>query len=221
MSARENILRNIREANSVGNREDAIARSAERREVVLSKLTARERGPLPSMNWEPVPRFKERCLAMMSTVDTAASLADVPQAVAAYVKEKNLPASGACWPEFASLDWAGAGLTIAVRPSNGDDKLGITGAYCALAENGTLMLLSGEHTHATTSLLPENHIAVVPASRIVHSMEDAWDLLRRERGTLPRQVNFVSGPSRTADIEMTLVLGAHGPFRVHVIILSS
>ena len=221
MSARENILRNIREANSVGSRDDAMAQSAERREVVLSKLTARGRGPLPAMNWEPVPRFKERCLAMMSTVDTAASLADVPQAVAAYVKEKNLPASGVCWPEFASLDWTGAGLTIAARPSNGDDKLGITGAYCALAENGTLMLLSGEHTHATTSLLPENHIAVVAASRIVRSMEDGWDLLRREHGTLPRQVNFVSGPSRTADIEMTLVLGAHGPFRVHVIILSS
>ena len=221
MSARENILKNIRGANSVGNREDAIAQSAARRKVVLSKLTARERGPLPAMNWEPVPRFKERCLAMMSTVDTVASLADVPQAVAAYVKERNLPASGACWPEFGALDWAGAGLSIAARPSNGDDKIGITGAYCALAENGTLMLLSGEHTHATTSLLPENHIAVVPAPRIVRSMEDAWDLLRQEHGTLPRQVNFVSGPSRTADIEMTLVLGAHGPFRVHVIILSS
>ena len=220
MSARENILKNIRGANSVGNREDAIARSAARRTVVLSKLTARERGPLPAMNWEPVPRFKERCLAMMSTVGEAAAPAGVPQAVASYLAEKHLPTNGVCWPEFAALDWAGSGLTIEARPSHGDDKLGITGAFCAIAENGTLMLLSGEHTHATTSLLPENHVAVVAASRIVRSMEDAWDLLRNERGALPRQVNFISGPSRTADIEMTLVLGAHGPFRTHVIVVA-
>jgi len=152
-------------------------------------------------------------------VDEVRTLADVPRAVAAHLKENNLPTRGACWPEFAELDWAGAGLGIEARPSHGDDKLGITGTFCALAENGTLMLLSGESTHATTSLLPENHVAIVPVSRVVRTMEDGWDLLRRERGSLPRQVNFVSGPSRTADIEMTLVLGAHGPFRVHVVLV--
>jgi L-lactate dehydrogenase complex protein LldG len=216
MSARDNILRRIREANG---RESGA--STKERETALARLVARERGPLPTMDWETLPHFRERCLAMMSTVDEVASLADVPHAVAAYLKQKSLPTSGACWPEFAGLDWAGAGLSIEARPSNGDDKLGITGTFCALAENGTLMLLSGEDTHATTSLLPENHMAIVQASRIVRSMEDAWDLLRGERSSLPRQVNFVSGPSRTADIEMTLVLGAHGPFRVHVIIVGT
>jgi L-lactate dehydrogenase complex protein LldG len=215
MSARDNILRRIREANG---REGGT--SATEREAILARLDARERGPLPTMDWETVPRFKERCIAMMSTVDEVGSFAEIPRAVASYVKQKNLPAGGACWPEFAQLDWAGAGLGVEARPSNGDDKLGITGVFCALAENGTLMLLSGENTHATTSLLPENHIAIVPASRIVRTMEDGWDLLRREHAGLPRQVNFVSGPSRTADIEMTLVLGAHGPFRVHVILLN-
>jgi L-lactate dehydrogenase complex protein LldG len=214
MSARDNILRRIREANG-----SEAGTGAKQRDAILARLDARGRGPLPTMDWAPVPRFKERCIAMMSTVEDVASLAEVPQALASYLTKQNLPTSGACWPQFAELDWAGAGLAIEARPSHGGDKLGITGAFCALAETGTLMLLSGENTHATTSLLPENHVAIVSASRIVRTMEDGWDLLRRERTSLPRQVNFVSGPSRTADIEMTLVIGAHGPFRVHVVVV--
>jgi len=215
MSARDNILQRIRAANG---RTGAL--TAAEREAALATLRAHPRGPLPNMSWELLPRLKERCIAMMSSVAEVASLAQVPQAVAKYLTGNKLPQRGVCWTQFADLDWAGAGLQIAARPANGDDKVGITGTYCALAENGTLMLLSGQDNHATTSLLPDNHIAIVPASRIVRAMEDGWDLLRREYGSPPRQVNFVSGPSRTADIEMTLVMGAHGPFRVHVIIVA-
>lgn len=215
MSARENILQRIRTANG---RTEAL--TVPDREAVRAKLRAHPRGPIPSMNWELLPRFKERCLAMMSSVAEVKSLADVPKAVAKHLNENKMPLSGACWPEFANLDWAGAGLRIVARPANGDDKVGITGTYCALAENGTLMMLSGQDTHATTSLLPDHHIAIVASSRIVRAMEDGWDLLRREHDSLPRQVIFVSGPSRTADIEMTLVMGAHGPFSVHVVIVS-
>lgn len=214
MSARENILKRIRAANGKPG-----GATAQEREAVVARLRAHVRGPLPSMDWEPLPRFRERCIVMMSTVDQIDSRAQLPQAVAKYLRENNLPPRGVCWTEFADLGWSAAGLDLQVRPSNGDDKVGVTGTFCAIAENGTLMLLSGEHTHATTSLLPETHIAVVPASRVVRAMEDGWDLLRKERGDMPRQVNFVSGPSRTADIEMTLVMGVHGPFRVHVIVV--
>ena len=99
--------------------------------------------------------------------------------------------------------------------------MGITGCFCAVAETGTLMMCSSPDTPATVSLLPETHIAVVPASRILPYMEDAWDLARKELGTLPRAVNFISGPSRTGDIEQTIVLGAHGPYRVHLVIVES
>ncbi len=215
MSARENILKRIRAANG-----KTAPATAQEREAVVARLHAHARGPLPSMNWDPLPRFKERCIVMMSTVDQVESRAQLPQAIARYLRENNLPARGVCWPEFSDLGWTAAGLEFEVRPSTGDDKVGVTGTYCAIAENGTLMLLSGEHTHATTSLLPETHIAVVPASRVLRAMEDGWDLLRKEHGDLPRQVNFVSGPSRTADIEMTLVMGVHGPFRVHVVVIS-
>jgi L-lactate dehydrogenase complex protein LldG len=216
MSARENILRRIRAANG----REAGAATEQQRIAILEKLAERTRGPLPTMDWEPVQHFKERCIAMMSTVSEVESLEGVPHALAAYLKGSQLPVTGVCFPEFAGLNWAGAGLSVEARPARADDKLGITGVFCALAENGTLMLLSGEDTPGSMSLLPETHVAIVPVSRIVRMMEDGWDLLRREPGTLPRQVNFISGPSRTADIEMTLVLGAHGPFRVHVILVA-
>jgi L-lactate dehydrogenase complex protein LldG len=216
MSARDNVLGRIRVA---------LGRSSARTEnetaVIRANLRDHPRGPSPMMDWEPVSRFRDRCLSLSSTVHDVAHVEQVPSAVARYVAGNDLPRTCVCWPEFASLEWAGAGLAVETRPATGEDAVGITGAFCAIAETGTLMLLSGPNSHATTSLLPETHIAVVPASRIVRCMEEGWDLLRTERGRLPRQVAFVSGPSRTADIEMTLVLGIHGPYRVHVILVAA
>jgi L-lactate dehydrogenase complex protein LldG len=111
------------------------------------------------------------------------------------------------------------GLSVEARPTTGDDRLGITGTFCAIAETGTLVVLTGADTPTATTLLPETHVAVVRADRIVSGMEEAFDLVRRERGRLPRAVNLISGPSRTGDIEQTIVLGAHGPFRVHILVL--
>jgi len=68
------------------------------------------------------------------------------------------------------------------------------------------------------SLLPETHVALVMSENLVPSLEDAFDRLRRDFPTMPPAVNFISGPSRTADIEQTIVLGAHGPCRVHVVL---
>jgi L-lactate dehydrogenase complex protein LldG len=214
MSARLNILSRIRSANT-SHRYQGDGDTT----IVVNHLRDRKRGPMPSMNWELLARFKQCCVEAASTIEEVGSRAEVPAAVARYLAQNELPPTGVCWPELGDLEWHDAGLEIEARPANGDDKSGITGSYCGLAETGTLMLLSGEHMHATTSLLPDTHIALVSASRILRCMEDAWDLLRQEIGDFPRQVNFVSGASRTADIEMTLVYGAHGPFRVHVIII--
>ncbi|KPK29074.1 MAG: hypothetical protein AMJ66_10390 [Betaproteobacteria bacterium SG8_40] len=211
MAARENILSRIRAAN-------ASLQTGDGAQSTASRLAGHPRGPLPTMGWDPLQRFIDCSIAAASTLDRVDKREGVPVAVARYLSENGLPMRGVCWPEFADLDWSGAGLEMQARSANGDDKVGVTGSFCALAETGTLLLLSGEQQHATTSLLPETHVAVVSKKRVVVCMEDAWDLLRKEVGHLPRQVNFVSGPSRTADIEMTLVYGAHGPFRVHIII---
>jgi L-lactate dehydrogenase complex protein LldG len=117
------------------------------------------------------------------------------------------------------MDWSRAGVTYADRPADGTDATGLTGCFCAIAETGTTLLLSSPATPKVTALLPETHVCIVRAARLVDTMEDAFALLRSEVGEPPRSVFFVSGPSRTADIEQTIVIGAHGPYRVHVVVV--
>jgi L-lactate dehydrogenase complex protein LldG len=143
----------------------------------------------------------------------------VPTAVARYLAGQGLPMQAVATGDVAGFDWSGAGIEIVLRVAVDADKTGISGCFCAIAETGTLMLLSGPQTPGSVSLLPETHVAIVPVGRIVATMEDAFALLRAEHGNLPRAVNFISGPSRTGDIEQTIVLGAHGPCRVHLILV--
>jgi len=213
MSAREAILARIRERQGKG----AVPDAAER-EAVHSHIQSHPVSPRPRMDWDPVARFRERALGLASTVDEVGTLAEVPASAARYLKANSLPLTAVCWAELAALDWRSAGIEIAVREALETDLVGITGAFCAIAETGTLLTVTGSQTPAAASLLPETHIAVVSASRIVRGMEEAWQLVRDELRQLPRAVSFISGPSRTADIEQTVTLGAHGPYRVHIIL---
>lgn len=214
MSARDNILRRVREA-----RQAAAAPTAEEARRVDERIRARTVGVRPAVQGDLVERFLSQCERMSSTVARVACLEDVPGSVSAFLSGKGLPLQAAAWPAVAALPWDAAGMHVQARPARGDDLVGITGVHLAIAETGTLMLLSGPDTHPVTSLLPETHVAIVPADRIEPAMEEAWARTRRETGALPRAVNFVSGPSRTADIEGQLQIGAHGPFRVHVVVV--
>jgi L-lactate dehydrogenase complex protein LldG len=214
VSARDRILAVIRERQG-----KAGEPAGHELEAVRSHLAAHPRNAAPRDAWEPLTRFRERALSLASTIDEAQTLSDVPARVASYLRERELPMSAVCWRELEELDWAAAGVTTEVRAARGDDLVGITGAFCAISETGTLMMLSGRDTPPTVSLLPETHIAVVRRERVVRSMEDAWTLLRAHAAALPRAVTFISGPSRTADIEQTVTMGAHGPYRVHIVLV--
>jgi L-lactate dehydrogenase complex protein LldG len=97
--------------------------------------------------------------------------------------------------------------------------------WAGIAETGTLMLPSGPERPTTLNLLAETEVVVLRASAIVGPYEEAWDRLRaRGRdalsgGIMPRNIMFVTGPSRSADIEQTLELGAHGPRRLHILLV--
>jgi L-lactate dehydrogenase complex protein LldG len=195
------------------------ANAAPARATIDATLVAKSAGPRPQPDADLVAAFRARSEALASTVDQVTGLAEVPRAVAAYLAEHKLPARAVCVPDLAGLDWRGAGIDVEARGAVDHDLVGITGCFRAIAETGTLMLCTGAATPATVSLLPETHIAVVPASAIVNGMEEGWAAARAEFGQMPRAVNFISGPSRTGDIEQTIVLGAHGPYRVHVVIV--
>lgn len=211
MSAREKILGRIRDA-------QALAGTALQTGTIAGYLAQHPRGPLPPPTDNLLTRFRECAIKLSSDVLSTNNRMEVPALLARYLNEKKLPASGVCWPSLTVLPWNAAGLEMHSRPAKNDDLVGVTGAFCAIAETGTLMMLSGPETPATTSLLPETHVAVLDPGRIVATMEDAWDLLRKEHKQPPRAVNFISGPSRTADIEQTVTLGAHGPYRVLIIL---
>jgi len=217
MSSREKILARIRKAQGRGGNRPSQAEL----EAVETYLRAHPRGTLPPVEADLVARFRARAEATQCTTDEVATEGDAPAVVARFLKTNNLPLAGSVWPRLADLDWKGAGLALEPRGAKDGDPVGVTGAFAAIAETGTLMFASGPDTPSTVSLLPETHVAVVSARRIVAHMEDAWALARAELGQLPRAINFVSGPSRTADIDQTIVLGAHGPYRVHIVLVHS
>ncbi|MBC7502245.1 MAG: lactate utilization protein C [Herminiimonas sp.] len=213
-AARQAILKRIRTARNATPQPTQAELDA-----VQHYLGSGSQGPRPDIGADLLQRFCEQAVRMSDTVAEVASMAEVPTAVARYLEQIGVAKQAIAWKTLTGLPWAEAGLQVEFRPPRNEDLVGITGSFCAVAETGTLMMLSGADTYASASLLPETHIAIVLESRIVGAMEDAFVLARAERGELPRATNFISGPSRTGDIEQTIVLGAHGPYRVHVIIV--
>ncbi len=149
---------------------------------------------------------------------------DVPEIVAAYLRDNNLPAQFRSGSDalLASIPWGKTpSLTRTQGRGQAGDGVAMSRAQTAAAETGTLFLTSGADNPTTLNFLPDTHIIVIRADDILGSYEDAWNALRKTYGarTLPRTVNLISGPSRTADIDQTIVLGAHGPRRLHVIVV--
>jgi L-lactate dehydrogenase complex protein LldG len=161
---------------------------------------------------------------LSATVVRLGDESEVPQAVADYLKNENLPPKLRLAPrdDLRRLPWDGQPLLeVEEGIAEADDTTSVTGAFAGIAETGTIMMASGPEAPVTLNFLPENHIVVLRASQVTGSYEDAWQRLRAALGpgVMPRAVNMVTGPSRTGDIEQTILLGAHGPRRLHVLLV--
>jgi L-lactate dehydrogenase complex protein LldG len=225
MSARDDILGGIRR--SLG-RDDATGESAAE---AAERVEARLRNLIPARATalDPAGRvdlFVHMAEAVQTTVARVASDGDVPAEVARYLAAENLPADikMAPDPDLDALPWRERPL-LQIRRGKAEpgDAVSLTPCLAAVAETGTLMLISGEATPTTLNFLPDRHIVVLRSEQVVASYEDGWDLLRAQSADklwgLPRTVNFITGPSRTGDIEQRIELGAHGPRRLHVILI--
>lgn len=196
-----------------------------RRGVVRKRLDEAARGVMPAVadsEAKRLHRFTDKARAAQATVERIAP-AHLQRAVARWLREHNLPPTIRVG-EDARLDALrqarGKTLRVFRGPSDGHDLVAVSHAECAIAETGTLALLSGPDNPTSLNFLAENHIVVTRISNVVDHYEDLWDRLRRRDGpkVMPRAVNFITGPSRSADIEQTLILGAHGPVRLHIIL---
>lgn len=176
-------------------------------------------GPLPTLEGAALEVFEARARALETQVQRLATWAEAPAALARWLAAQGLAGRGLVNPDLAHLPWAEAGLALEARPPGPEDLLAVTGCYAAVAETGSLVFASGPARPAGAHLLPETHAVLLPAGRIFSHLEAVYEAMRRELGAVPRGFNTVSGPSRTADIEQTIVIGAHGPYRVLVLIV--
>jgi len=197
-----------------------------RRAAVTTRLAQAPKGIIPARGQLPPPErvalFRAMAEKYNATTEHIHGLAAVPAIVSAYLKGNNLPAAIRIGtdPRLATAPWASqATLEIRHGASDGQDLAAVSHAFGAVAETGTLALLSGPDNPVTLNFLPEQHIVVVRAEEIAGDMETIWARLRAAQGgSMPRTVNFITGPSRSADIEQTLLLGAHGPRALHIVI---
>jgi L-lactate dehydrogenase complex protein LldG len=225
-SAREQILGGIRRSLKRGPLEPT------RAEALRARLAAPTRNLVPerAASLDPVAQrdlFVAMAEEVQTTVERVASLAEVPGAVAAYLAAENLPAELVMAPDPAldDIPWSERPL-LQLRRGRAEpgDQVSLTPAFAAIAETGTLMLVSGAETPSTLNFLPDTHILVLRAEQVAPTYEEAWTRLRarqaaRGEAAMPRTVNFITGPSRTGDIEQRLQLGAHGPRRLHIVLV--
>ncbi|MDP7547731.1 MAG: LUD domain-containing protein [Alphaproteobacteria bacterium] len=174
-----------------------------------------------------VERFQEMARAAACTVAVVASEGAVPGAVADYLRANNLPTQVTLAPDqwLCGLDWDSQSLLETRQGAAGiNDLVSVTPAFAGVAETGTLVALSGKDHPTTLNFVPDYHVVALRTSQVVGAYEEVWASLRKAnkqgRGfTMPRNVNMITGPSRTADIALTIELGAHGPRSLHIVLI--
>jgi L-lactate dehydrogenase complex protein LldG len=221
MSARDEVFATIRRSLGVRGNE------AIRKQIVADRLERAPKGVIPARGQVPgedrIAVFKTQAELALATVAEVPGAAEVPKAVADYLRGHNLPAALRIGddPRLVAMPWAETSLAVEYGRSDGADVNAVSHAFGGVAETGTVVMVSGPDNPSTLNFLPDNHIVVVSAKDIAADYETVWSKIRFAygKGGMPRTVNLITGPSRSGDIEQTLLLGAHGPRRLHVILV--
>ncbi len=214
--AREQVLTNIRAAlQRAGPLPDSIARSLQAR---LSRPRANLK---PAIGADAIAHFIDKLESVSGKVTRVPSIDKVAGVVARHLQSFDLGDRLVVAPDptLDAIPWSNR-LGVERRAAAGGDRLSVTGAYLGVAETGSLVLLSSPESPTTLNFLPDDHVIVLRESQIVPHIEDVWVRMRRDKRAMPRTVNFITGPSKTADVEQTIQEGAHGPRRLHLILVA-
>jgi len=213
-TARDAILASIRTTLARSEKTEA------KPESLQDKMQQPARGPQPEWREDNVSRFIAKLEAVAATLTRVTDETEVVTAVHTYLQQHALPLQlvSANSALLDKLHWP-AEFTVEQRRATGTDTTVLTEAFAGVAETGSLVLLSSKDSPTSLNFLPDNYLCVLQRDHIVPHIEDVWDRIRLHAGHMPRAVNFITGPSRTADVEQTIQLGAHGPRRLHLLLL--
>ncbi|HHZ10532.1 MAG TPA: LUD domain-containing protein [Rhizobiales bacterium] len=222
MNTRDTILGKVRSSLHIDPSDAARRKAVEERLKKAAPGIVPARGQLPPA--QRVALFAEMAGKLSASVDHVRKATDVPKAVTEYLRGRNLPCAVRMGsdPRLAAMPWGRQrALELRFGPSDGYDEAGVSHAVAAIAETGTLVLTSGPENPTTINFLPEHHIVVVDAADIEGDLETVLARIRSAygKGRMPRTVNLISGPSRSGDIEQKIILGAHGPRALHIIVV--
>ncbi len=203
---------------------------APRKDAVMQRLKNHPTGIIPHRAQcapeERIALFMQQAQAVSTTLTRLAHINEVPQAIAAYLASKNMPLKLRMGQDatIAAIDWETFPTleVISGGASDGQDLVALSKACGGIAETGTLALISGRENPTTLNFLPDTHMVVLKIDDMVGDMESFWAKLRAaypDTQAWPRTVNFITGPSRSGDIEQTILLGAHGPRNLHVLLI--
>jgi L-lactate dehydrogenase complex protein LldG len=201
--------------------------AGEARSAVEGRLASPPRGPSVARAQLPQPEKVALFCQWAETLNATVARVgadEVPGEVTAYLARNNLPATVAMAPSplLEGYDWSSQKmLSIRRGRGEGSDQVSVTGAFAGIAETGTVVMASGPDHPVSLNLLPDTHVVVLREADVVAGYEDVWVRLRERYGKngMPRTVNTITGPSRTGDIEQAMELGAHGPRRMHILVV--
>jgi len=224
MNAREKIFSKIATA-----LDRAGAKTAREQNARL-RISAHGRGPVPKRGQKTgqdlIDEFVNEAVRADSEVIKLKSTNEIVENVFSIAKSLNgsNKANICIAPNLAlsALDWANDNVNISFGPASPSDNVGVSFASNGVGETGTLVLLSGPESPVSINFLPDVHVVAIFSDDILPTYEDVWDILRNNNDAgpvMPRTVNWITGPSRTADIEQSLLLGAHGPRRLVILLI--
>ena len=211
--ARHNIFQRIRKANQhvpqVGSSE-----------IIKERIQQHPCGPQPQWREDLLTRFTRKVAQASASYAPVKSEQDITDAVASYITEQSLDEKlvTTSTPLLNGLVWP-VSMKVESRAAIASDTLVLVEAFAGIAETGSVVMYSSKDTPVSLNFLPDHFLCVVHKNRIVNTLEDVWERVRRSGASLPRAINIITGPSRTADVEQIIQMGAHGPRRVHLLLL--